>query len=175
MIAKVVMVIAVLVAIVFFVYMLFTKEQANSAYVKFVLFVYPFVSIDLLPSILSFNLFDFLTVVFLVLFYQKKQYPKKPNAAYTILFILFVLNTLAGVFCAEEYTRETTTAIIQIFTLYVFVRILVLELLNNLTLREEVLQIFKAILIFSLLFLCFQFIFGPSFSFAKSENINVAG
>jgi O-antigen ligase len=30
-------------------------------------------------------------------------------------------------------------------------------------------------LIFSFLFLCCQFIFGPSFSFAKSENINVAG
>jgi O-antigen ligase len=33
----------------------------------------------------------------------------------------------------------------------------------------------KITLIFSFIFLVFQFIFGPSFSFAKSQNINVAG
>jgi hypothetical protein len=59
MVAQVVMAIAILMAVSFFIYMLFTKEQANSAYVKFILFAYPFVSIDILPSILSFNLFDF--------------------------------------------------------------------------------------------------------------------
>ena len=175
MVAQVVMAIAILMAVSFFIYMLFTKEQANSAYVKFILFAYPFVSIDILPSILSFNLFDFITLVFLVLFYQKKDYPIKPSSIYTYLFVLLILNTIAGVFFAEDYTRETTTAIIQGLTLYVFVRIFVLELLNNITFKDEVLHIFKAVLIFSFLFLCCQFIFGPSFSFAKSENINVAG
>jgi O-antigen ligase len=33
----------------------------------------------------------------------------------------------------------------------------------------------KITLIFSFVFLVFQFVFGPSFSFAKSQNINVAG
>jgi O-antigen ligase len=33
----------------------------------------------------------------------------------------------------------------------------------------------KITLVFSLVFLVFQFVFGPSFSFAKSQNINVAG
>jgi len=175
MIAQVVMAIAIFIAIAFFLYMLFTKEQANSAYVKFVLVAYPFVSIDILPSILSFNLFDFITGVFLVLFYQKKDYPIKPNTIYTSLFVLFIFNTIAGIFFAEDYTRETITAIIQVFSLYVFIRIMVLELLNESKIRDEILQIFKAVLIFSFLFLCCQFFFGPSFSFAKSENINVAG
>ena len=63
MIAKVVMLIAIFVAMGFMAYMLFTKEDSNRAFIKYVLFVYPFLGIDLIPSIISFNVFDFLILV----------------------------------------------------------------------------------------------------------------
>ena len=175
MIAKVVMLIAIFVAMGFMAYMLFTKEDSNRAYIKYVLMVYPFLGIDLFPSIVSFNVFDFLTVVFLILFYRNKLYPIRTGVIYNYLFLLFILNITVGVYLAEEYTRETTTSIIQIVTLFIFIRIFVLELLNYPLLKKEVLMLFRGVLIFSFIFLLCQFVFGPSFSFAKSENINVAG
>ena len=94
MIAKVVMVIALVIAAGFFAYMLFTKSDTNKAYIKYMLFAYPFLGIDLMPSIISFNLFDFLTITFIVLFYQNKDYPIRTNGIYNYLFILFILNII---------------------------------------------------------------------------------
>jgi O-antigen ligase len=175
MIAKVVMLIAIFVAMGFMAYMLFTKEDANKAFIKYVLFVYPFLGIDLIPSIISFNVFDFLILVFLILFHRNKIYPIRTGIVFNYLFLFFILNMITGIYLAEEYTRETTTSIIQVITLFVFIRIFVLELLNSPSFKGEVLILFRGILIFSFLFLLCQFVFGPSFSFAKSENINVAG
>jgi hypothetical protein len=90
MIAKVVMLIAIFVAMGFMAYMLFTKEDSNRAYIKYVLMVYPFLGIDLIPSIVSFNVFDFLTVVFLILFYRNKLYPIRTGVIYNYLFLLFI-------------------------------------------------------------------------------------
>ena len=175
MIAKVVMLIAIFVVIGFLAYMLFTKEDSNKAFIKYVLFVYPFLGIDLLPSFISFNVFDFLTIVFLVLFHRIKIYPIRTGIMFNYLFLLFVLNLVAGIYLAEEYTRQTTTSIIQVVTLFVFIRIFVLELLNTPSFKQEILILFRGILIFSFVFLLCQFVFGPSFSFAKSQNINVIG
>jgi O-antigen ligase len=175
MIAKVVMLIAIFVAMGFMAYMLFTKEDSNRAYIKYVLFVYPFLGIDLIPSIFSFNIFDFLTLVFLILFQRNKTYSIRTGTVFNYLFLLFILNIIVGIYLAEQYTRETTTSIIQVISLFVFIRIFVLELLNTPSFKTEVLILFRGVLIFSFLFLLCQFIFGPSFSFAKSENINVAG
>lgn len=175
MIAKVVMVIALVIAAGFFAYMLFTKSDTNKAYIKYMLIAYPFLGIDLMPSIISFNLFDFLTITFIVLFYQNKGYSIRTNGIYNYLFILFILNIILGLIFAEENTRETTTSVIQLFTLFIFVRIFVLELINSSTFKNEVLLLLRGLLIFSFIFLLGQFVFGPSFSFAKSENINVAG
>jgi O-antigen ligase len=175
MIAKLVMFVAIFVVIGFMSYMLFTKEDSNKAFIKYVLFVYPFLGIDLIPSIVSFNVFDFLTLVFLILFYRNKPYQIRTGIVYNFLFLLFILNIIVGIYLAEEYTRETTTSIIQVLTLFVFIRIFVLELLNSPSFKREVLILFRGILIFSFVFLLCQFVFGPSFSFAKSQNINVIG
>ena len=175
MIAKIVMFIALFVAVGFIAYMLFTKADINKAYVKYILFVYPFLGIDLMPSIISFNLFDFLTIVFIMLFYQNKDYALRTSSIYNHIFLFFIVSIVLGLFFAEELTRDTTTSIIQVFSLFIFIRIFTLELINSVSFKNEVLLLLRGILLFSFLFLLCQFVFGPSFSFAKSENINVAG
>lgn len=175
MIAKIVMIIALLVALGFIIYMLFTKADSNKAYIKYMLFAYPFLGIDLMPSILSFNLFDFLSIVFIVLFYKHKKYHFRTSSNFNYIFLLFIVSIGFGLFFAEEITRDTTTSIIQILSLFIFVRIFTLELINSNSFKNEILQLLRVILLFSFIFLICQFVFGPSFSFAKSENINVAG
>ena len=64
MIAKIVMLIAFVTVFGFVFYILFTKEKTNLAFVKYMLYAYPFLGIDLLPSYFSFNIFDLLTILF---------------------------------------------------------------------------------------------------------------
>jgi O-antigen ligase len=175
MIAKIVMFIALLVAAGFFAYMLFTKSDTNKAYIKYMLFAFPFLGIDLMPSVISFNLFDFLTIAFLIFFYQTKDYSFRTNSIYNYLFLLFIINLLLGLIFAEENTKDTATSVIQVFSLFIFIRIFALELINSSEFKNEILLLLRGLLIFSFIFLVCQFVFGPTFSFAKSENINVAG
>ena len=175
MIAKIVMFIALFVAVGFITYMLFTKDATNKAYIKYTLISFPFLGIDLMPSIITFNLFDFLTITFMVLFFQKKEYPLRASKVFSYLFLLFIINLIIGLVLAEENTRETGTSVIQVFSLFIFVRIFTLELINSVSFKNEILLLLRGILIFSFIFLLCQFVFGPSFSFAKSENINVSG
>ena len=175
MIAKIVMFIALFVAVGFITYMLFTKDATNKAYIKYTLISFPFLGIDLMPSIITFNLFDFLTITFMVLFFQKKEYPLRASKVFNYLFLLFIINLIIGLVLAEENTRETGTSVIQVFSLFIFVRIFTLELINSVSFKNEILLLLRGILIFSFIFLLCQFVFGPSFSFAKSENINVSG
>lgn len=175
MIAKIVMFIALFVAVGFITYMLFTKDDTNKAYIKYTLVSFPFLGIDLMPSIISFSLFDFLTITFIVLFFQNKEYPLRASKVFSYLFLLFIINIIIGLVLAEENTRETGTSVIQVFSLFIFVRIFILELINSIFFKNEILLLLRGILIFSFIFLLCQFVFGPSFSFAKTENINVAG
>ena len=169
------MFIALLVAAGFFAYMLFTKSDTNKAYIKYMLFAFPFLGIDLMPSVISFNLFDFLTIAFLIFFYQTKDYSFRTNSIYNYLFLLFIINLLLGLIFAEENTKDTATSVIQVFSLFIFIRIFALELINSSEFKNEILLLLRGLLIFSFIFLVCQFVFGPTFSFAKSENINVAG
>lgn len=175
MIAKIVMFIALFVAVGFITYMLFTKDGTNKAYIKYTLVSFPFLGIDLMPSIISFNLFDFLTITFMVLFFQNKEYPLRTSKVFNYLFLFFIINLIIGLVLAEENTRETVTSVIQVFSLFIFVRIFILELINSISFKNEILLLLRGILIFSFIFLLCQFVFGPTFSFAKTENINVAG
>lgn len=175
MIAKVVMFIAVLVLLAFVLYVMFTKEHLSTAYVKFILFAYPFLSIDLLPSILSFNIFDFITILFYLFLFKPSKIETAYPALYKYLVYFIFTIIIAGIYFSEEITRETITALIQFLSLCLFIIILYHELLTNSDFKAEVLKGLRYVLVFSFFFLVLQFVFGPSFSFAKSENINVAG
>jgi O-antigen ligase len=175
MIAKIVMLIAFAVVFGFVGYMLFTKEKTNLAYVKYMLYAYPFLGIDLLPSLFSFNLFDFITFIFFFFLYNRYTVNKSGSSIYIILFVLFLLLLFAGVYFSEQFTRETGTALLQLFSVTTFIVILYQVLVFEKTAKAEVLSGLRFMLLFSFLFLLLQYVIGPEFSFAKSENINVAG
>jgi O-antigen ligase len=175
MIAKIVMLIAFAVVFGFVGYMLFTKEKTNLAYVKYMLYAYPFLGIDLLPSLFSFNIFDFITFIFFFFLYNRYTANKSGSSIYIILFVLFLLLLFAGVYFSEQFTRETGTALLQLFSVTTFIVILYQVLVFEKTAKAEVLSGLRFMLLFSFLFLLLQYVIGPEFSFAKSENINVAG
>ena len=175
MIAKIVMLIAFAVVFGFVGYMLFTKEKTNLAYVKYMLYAYPFLGIDLLPSILSVNIFDFLTFIFFFFLYNRYTANKSGSSIYIILFVLFMLLLFAGVYFSEQFTRETGTALLQLFSITTFIVILYQVLVFEKNAKAEIFLGLRFMLLFSFLFLLLQYVIGPGFSFAKSENINVAG
>jgi O-antigen ligase len=166
---------AIFVVFCFVAVILFTKEPLNKAYIKFVMYAYPFIGIDLIPSVLSFNIFDLATFVFFIFFYKKPEKIINVKSPYPFLWIIFLILVTFGVFFSEEITRDTITSLIQLFSIYLFIVILYRELLSDSSLKKEILVGVKYLLIFSFVFLFIQYLVGPSFSFAKSENINVAG
>jgi O-antigen ligase len=175
MIAKIVMLIAFLVVSGFIAYVLFTKEKTNLAYVKYMLYAYPFLGIDLLPSLFSITIFDFLSIFFLFFLYKRYDANKTTSPLYFRIFLLFLSFVVIGVYLSEEITRDTGTAILQLFSISVFIVILYQVLIYENTAKHEIFLGLRYMLLFSFVFLLLQYIIGPGFSFAKSENINVAG
>ncbi len=165
-----------LLAVSFFLYsMLFIQENRERAYLKFVLLAYPFISIDVLPSILSTTLFVFITAVFLIFFYQFKPVKLRGSFPYHTLFILLLIMVGIGLWLSEEVSDESITDFIQLLAIFFFAKVLIDEMSRDLSFRSTVVQSMKVTLLFSFAFLVFQFLFGPSFSIAKSQNVNVAG
>jgi O-antigen ligase len=168
-------IIATLVLGLFFAFLFFSKEHKNKVYLKFVLLAFPLLAIDLLPSILTFTIFDFITIVFFFLFYIPRQQKVNNANLYLFIFILLVAFTFIGAYQAESLTRETITAFIQFFSIACFVKIMSEECLADTMFFHSVISCLKITLVVSLLFLAGQFVFGTSFSIARSQNINVYG
>lgn len=168
-------VLASLVLGIFFGLIFFTKEHKNSVYIKFVLLALPLLAIDLFPSFVSITIFDFITFIYFFVFYKPRKKQVENAALYLLIFFLLTIFILFGAYQADNLTRDTTTAFIQFFSIACFVKILSEECMADKTLSGSVVFCLKITLIVSLLFLAGQFVFGTSFSIARSQNINVYG
>ena len=175
MTSTITMVLAVAVLMLFFISMLFTKEDSNRVYLKFIFIAYPFLGIDLLPSILSTTLFVFITFIFLIFFHKRKHLKFLVSFSYFNLFLLLLLSSGIGLLLSPDLSKESLTDSVQLLAVFFFANVLIEEFKLDPGFRNSVLNCMKITLLFSLVFLAFQFIFGPSFSFAKSQNINVVG
>lgn len=159
----------------YFVLIFFTKQHKNKVYVKFVLLAFPLLSIDLFPSLLSVTIFDFITFIYFFIFYVPRKNRVKNASVYFFIFIVIAFVFLIGAYQADGLTRDTATAFIQFFSIACFVKILSEECITDFTFFYSVLSCLKITLVVSLLFLAAQFVFGTSFSIARSQNINVYG
>lgn len=171
-------VIAIAVITSYFVVMLLGKNNRNTLFIGFVLLAYPFMGIDLLPSLFSFRIFDFVTLSFLLLFYQKRikcnNYPNGSpilSLSFFAIVAVFVLNAVNG----GELNHSFYLSALQLISIIIFVRIVYDEFIFDKSLIEKVAQWFKVMMIFSLCFLMFQVLFGTSFTFSKSPNVNIEG
>ena len=173
--STIIMFLALAVLMLFFYAMLFTKEDNNKSYLKFIFIAYPFLGIDLLPSIISTTLFVFITLIFLIFFHKRNPTKHTGSFPYFYLFLFLLLSIGVGLFLSPDLSKDTITDFVQLLAVFFFAKVLIDEVLLDLGFRTTILHCMKITLIFSFIFLVFQFIFGPSFSFAKSQNINVAG
>ena len=175
MTSTIIIFLAILVVMLFMYAMLFLRETANKTYLKFVFIALPFMGIDLMPSYISTTLFVFITFVFLVFFYKRVQLKYSGSFAYLILSVCLFSSLAIGLFLSPDLSKDTITDSIQLLAVFFYAKVLIDEITRDIDFQQSILQCMKFTLIFSLVFLVFQFIFGPSFSFAKSQNINVAG
>ena len=175
MIGNLLMIIALITISIFFGLMLFSTKNKNQLYIQFILLLFPFLGIDLFPSWISVTIFDFCTMVFVILFYKNNNQQYNGNRIYLNLTIILAIFTVAGTLNSEYYTRENSSSLIQLLTIFIFAKIIIDEVISNENFINKILDSIRVTLIFSLIFLVAQFIFGPAFSIAKSQNINVDG
>jgi len=159
----------------FFVVMLFTTGDKNKAYIKYVLLAYPLLNFTLVNNLGPVSIFDFITVIFALTFYQSRVTHVKNGHTYLIIFILLTLIAVIGAFNAKSLKVDTAAAFIDFFTAFIFAKILIDECLNDSTFFYSVIKYLKITLIVSLLFLGGQLIFGPEFTLARIQNANVVG
>lgn len=173
MIGNILMIIAIMTTALFFYFMLFSKKDKNLVYIKYVLIAFPFIGIDLFPSLLTISIFDLTTLTFVTMFYKRKNIYNRENKIYQYLFFILSIIMIIGSILSEELTRESVSSIIQFGSIFLFAKILSDEISFNPSFTDEIINCIKVTLLFSLLFLVGQFFIGPSFSIAKSQNINV--
>ena len=158
----------------FFILMIFIAGNPNRIYLKYILLAYPFVAIDLLPSILSTNVFCFTTIIFLIFFYKRPPLESsKTKSIYRIFFILLSIIVAGGLINAESLTLASATYLMEYTSIFIFARILIDECMVDRKFIYQVIDCLKITLSISLLFMLGQILFGPSFTIAKSPNINV--
>lgn len=175
MTSTIIMFLAVAVVMLFMYAMLFVKEDNNKTYLKFVFIAYPFLGIDLLPSVISTTLFVFITYVFLLFFYKRSPVKHNGSSSYLLLFLFLLSSIGIGLFLSPDLSKDSITDFIQLLAVFFFAKVLIDEVKLDVGFRTSIFNCMKITLIFSFLFLALQFIVGPSFSFAKTQNINVAG
>jgi O-antigen ligase len=170
--------IAVVVLAVFFVLMFMGKKNRNTLYIGFVLVAFPFMGIDLMPSIFSFRIFDFILLFFLLFFYQKRQKLdsyRRTNPIFFLSFLSLIAIFLLNAFLGSELNSTFYGSALQLITVAIFTKIVFDEFVYDEDIVYKVLPWLRLMLVFSFLFLMTQFWFGTSFTFSKSPNINVDG
>jgi hypothetical protein len=171
-------IIAIVVVLAFFAVMLLTKKDRNIVFIDFVLIAFPFISIDLLPSIFSFRIFDFLTLIFLLFFSNKNNHHQNTSRSQQIikyLFFLLVISNILRTFYENDFSLSFVSGSIQLLNLFIFSAIVYDNFNSDINYVKRIQHCFIFMLSFSFLFLLFQFVFGTEFTFSKSPNINISG
>lgn len=165
---------ALFVLSVFFFLMMFVPGNLNRLYVKYILLAFPLVAIDLLPSIMNINIFSFTTIIFLTFFYKRSSVnSQSKKSVYRIFFICLSVVVAGGLIHAESLTLTSLTYLMEYTSIFIFSRILIEECTADRKFIFQVVDCLKVTLFVSLLFMVGQIIIGPSFTIAKSPNINV--
>ncbi|MFN5423165.1 MAG: O-antigen ligase family protein [bacterium] len=158
----------------FFILMILVPGNLNKLYIKYILLVYPLMAIDLMPSVLSTNIFSFTTIIFLLVFYKRARLSANDKKSiYRLFFIVLSVVVAAGLILAESLTLTSVTYLMEYTSIFIFSRVLIDECLVDRKFVHEAVNCLKITLFVSLLFMCGQLMFGPSFTIAKSPNINV--
>lgn len=171
-------IIAILVFSAFIAVMFLTKRDKNVVFIDFILIAFPFMGIDLLPSIFSFRIFDFIILVFLIFFYNKYKIDRNISSTQQIIKYLFFFLIFSNIFRSiyeEDLSLSFASGSIQLFNLFIFSGIVYDNFNSDASYVKRIQHYFSLMLVFSFIFLFFQFLFGTDFTFSKSPNINISG
>lgn len=173
MFSNIYILLAFLILFIFATLMIFTIKDKNKLYINYVLLGSPLLSIKLLPSYGYPSIFEFTILLFYIFFYKKKHNQFSFILKYNILIIILFISLTIGIFYLNLISFDTFYSFIQILCLFLFAKLIIEECFNDTRSFNNIILNLKLLITLSLIFLFFQFIFGPSFSFEKSPNINI--
>ena len=152
---------------------LWKRGNKNIQFIEYIMFCFPFIAITLLPSIGYPTIFDITTLIFVVFFYRPRSSTAISMKKYTYLLLFFIGALILGSIGAPSISYNTMPDLAQLISVFVFVKIVFDEIAINPIYFNRFIQLLNITVKASLLFLICQFIFGTSFSFEKTPNVNV--
>ena len=153
--------------------LLMVKGNKNIQFIEFVLYIFPFISITLLPSIGYPTIFDLITLTFLLFFYRPRTGLGISMKTYTYLLFIFFLSLLFGGINADTISYDSIPDLVQLICIFCFLKIMFDEIVLNPFFFNQIIKLINLAMVVSIVFLCCQFIFGTQFSFDKTPNVNV--
>jgi hypothetical protein len=164
----------VLIAVgVFFYAMFFKKGNKNAFFILFIIILYPFIRINIIPSLIELSLFDFFAIVFYFFFYKKKEISTRTEQVYPLIITILISSVIIGFFTVNEFTLASGELLIQFASILLFAIMVMNELNHRREFIYDIIEIMKIPIIFSFIFLLCQLIFGVEFSISKQLNSNI--
>jgi len=158
---------------IFFYVMFFKKGNKNSFFILYIIVLYPFVRINVIPSVMELTLFDFLTLVYFFIFFKKKKFNNIKGDIYRLSIIILISTVVIGFIVINEFTLQSGESIIQFLSIGLFAIVLMEELAFNREFVYDIIETLKIPVLFSVVFLSCQLIFGVGFSISKQLNTNI--
>jgi hypothetical protein len=158
---------------IFFYVMCFKKGNKNSFFILYIIILYPFIRINVIPSVIEFTLFDFLTIFYFFIFYKKKKLQNTKADIYRLSITILISSVIIGFLVINEFTLQSGESLIQFLSIGLFAIVLMEELNDNREFVYDIIEILKVPILFSVVFLGCQLVFGVGFSISKELNTNI--
>ena len=158
---------------IFFYVMCFKKGNKNSFFILYIIILYPFIRINVIPSVIEFTLFDFLTIFYFFIFYKKKKLQNTKADIYRLSITILISSVIIGFLVINEFTLQSGESLIQFLSIGLFAIVLMEELNDNREFVYDIIEILKVPTLFSVVFLGCQLVFGVGFSISKELNTNI--
>ncbi len=164
-------ILAIIDVMLFIIIMFFTKQDKNKLFIQFVLLTFPLMSINFYGEL---SCFDTLCILFLIFFYKRKINNHSDGIVYLLFFILFAFSVFVGLLSASfPIDSSNLYLVVSFFTVFFYSKMLIDECLHFPDYFYSVLKYLKTILLFSFVFLLFQFIIGTQLSLSNYQNPNI--
>jgi O-antigen ligase len=159
--------------LVFIFTLVLRKGNKNRQFIQYILYFFPFIAITLIPSIGYPNIFVLTILIFTLFFYRPRSDLDSSMKKYTYLLLLFLSALFLGGLGANSITHDSVRDFLQLLSVFVFVKIVLDEIIYDPNYFDVFIKSLNFIVFMSILFLGCQFIFGPEFSFDKTQNVNI--
>ncbi len=173
MFASIIPILAVCIFLFFLSLMFFLKKDRNKIYIQYILLAYPLIATYILPGGIGINNFDFISWVFFLFFYKRKETSIQLGKFYLFLFLVIISVSIVGCVLAAKLTTESLRYFIEFFAIFIFSKVIIEECISDPSFFYTVIGCVRSTVLFALIFLACQFIFGIQFNINRELNVNV--